>query len=203
MVLSQVNEALAQGRSAAARQLWEQGVQQLKTAVKRLQQLEKVQPKLQEAGRLYEQVNQLLQQGRYGEALPLMQRSVAIVEQALGPAHPEVADSLHHLASLYQLQGNYWAAEPLFRRSLAILEQALGPAHPEVATSLNNLALLYWAQGNLPQSLPLLQRAADIEEAHLARNLVVGDETYKRQFLATQELAESSDGLGMPLSDLA
>ncbi len=82
-------------------------------------------------------------QGNYGEAEPLYRRSLAILEKALGPEHPDVATSLNNLALLYKTLGNYAEAEPLYRRSLAIWEKALGPEHPDVATSLNNLAALY------------------------------------------------------------
>jgi tetratricopeptide (TPR) repeat protein len=59
-------------------------------------------------------------QGRYAEAEPLYQRSLAIREQALGAEHPDVAQSLNNLAELYRAQGRYAEAEPLYARSLAI-----------------------------------------------------------------------------------
>ena len=73
-------------------------------------------------------------QGRYADAEPLFKRSLAIREKALGPDHPDVAQSLNNLAELYQAQGRYADAEPLYKRSLAIREKALGPDHPDVAT---------------------------------------------------------------------
>ena len=69
------------------------------------------------------------------------------LEKALGPEHPDVAQSLNNLAGLYQAQGQYAKAEPLHQRALAIREKALDPDHPDVAESLNNLALLYKTQG--------------------------------------------------------
>jgi tetratricopeptide (TPR) repeat protein len=59
-------------------------------------------------------------QGKYSQAEPLYQRSLAIVERAVGPEHPNVATSLNNLARLYQAQGKYSQAEPLYQRSLAI-----------------------------------------------------------------------------------
>ena len=72
----------------------------------------------------------LYQQGRYAEAEPPYKRALAIREQALGPEHPEVANSLSSLAALHRAQGRYGEAEPLFKRALAIYEKALGPDHP-------------------------------------------------------------------------
>jgi len=46
-------------------------------------------------------------QGRYAEAEPLLKRSLAITEKALGPDHRDVGTSLNRLAYLYQLQGRY------------------------------------------------------------------------------------------------
>ena len=69
-------------------------------------------------------------QGKYAEAEPLYQRSLAIREKALGKDHPDVATSLNNLAALYHNQGKYAEAEPLYQRSLAIWEKALGKTIP-------------------------------------------------------------------------
>ncbi len=124
---------------------------------------------LAEAKRLNQQVLQLLNQGKYSEAIPLAQRALAIREKTLGREHPDVATSLNNLALLYDNQGNYPQAEPLYQRSLAIWEKALGREHPDVASSLNNLAALYYNQGNYTQAEPLYQRALAIREKALGR----------------------------------
>ena len=51
-----------------------------------------------EAAALNQQVLQLYSQGRYSEAIPLAQRTLAIVEKALGPDNPDVATALNNLA---------------------------------------------------------------------------------------------------------
>src|SRR5262249_1183253 len=86
-------------------------------------------------------------QGRYADAEPLPQRALVILEQTLGPGHPDVAASLNGLALLYHTQGRYAQAEPLYQRALAIVEHVLGSLHPLVAKGLNNLAGLYRHQG--------------------------------------------------------
>ena len=83
-------------------------------------------------------------EGQYAAALPLAQRALALREQALGPTHPEVAETLSILGLLYLAQGQYAQAEPLLHRALAIREQLLrGSRSPLIAISLNNLAALY------------------------------------------------------------
>jgi CHAT domain-containing protein len=102
--------------------------------------------------------------GNYSAAEPLLKRSLAIREKALGPEHPDVATSLNNLAELYRGTGNYTAAEPLYQRSLSISEKKLGSEHPDVATSLNNLAFFYIAMGNYTAAEPLYQRSLSILE---------------------------------------
>jgi len=74
--------------------------------------------------------------------LPLYERALAILEKALGPGHPHVAQSLNNLAELYRAQGAYERALPLCERALAILEKALGPGHPSTKRVSANLAAL-------------------------------------------------------------
>src|SRR3989442_917170 len=104
---------------------------------------------LAEARRLNQEATAIRSSGKFSEAVPLVQRALAIQEKILGPEHPDVTASLDNLAGLYRDQGKYAEAEPLYRRALAIGEKALGPEHPAVAESLNNLAELYDAQGKV------------------------------------------------------
>jgi CHAT domain-containing protein/Tfp pilus assembly protein PilF len=125
------------------------------------------QDQLEEIRRLQDRIGQLYHQGRYSEAIPLAQKQLNILEEALGPDHPNVAASLNNLALLYRDMGNYAAAEPLYKRSLAIGEKALGPGHRDVAASLNNLALLYRDMGNYAAAEPLHKRSLAIWEKTL------------------------------------
>ena len=105
---------------------------------------------------------------RYAEAEPLYRQALAIREAALGPDHPDTAQSLNNLAVLLRIQGHlYGEAEELPRRALAIREAALGPDHPETAISLINLALLFQAQGRYREAEPLSRRALAIREKTL------------------------------------
>jgi tetratricopeptide (TPR) repeat protein len=77
----------------------------------------------------------LYAQGKYDEAEPLYQQSLAIKRKVcaihlvtsscdhsckvLGEEHPNVAASLNNLAGLLKAQGKYDEAEPLYRQSLA------------------------------------------------------------------------------------
>ena len=96
----------------------------------------------------------------------LFQRSLAIREKVLGPAHADVSVSLNNLASLYEDMGKYAEAEPLLRRALGIDEKVFGD-HPELAADVNNLALLYQEQGKFAEAEPLLRRALAIMQMAL------------------------------------
>jgi Tfp pilus assembly protein PilF len=52
----------------------------------------------------------------------LYRRALAIREQALGPDHPSVSESLNNLGHVYYIQGKYAKAKPLYQRALAISE---------------------------------------------------------------------------------
>lgn len=100
-------------------------------------------------------------------AEPLLERALAIREQALGPEHPDVAASVHALATLSHEQGRYPEARLLYQRALSIRERVFGPAHSQVAQSLNNLAFLCYAQGQYQEALRLQQQALAIREQTL------------------------------------
>jgi tetratricopeptide (TPR) repeat protein len=103
-------------------------------------------------------------QGKYDEAEPLYERSLAMTEKFLGPEHPEVAQILDKLASLYQAQGKHAEAEPLHVRALAIVEKALGPTHVDMAESLENYAALLHKTGRDAEAAKMEARAKAIRK---------------------------------------
>ena len=99
-------------------------------------------------------------------ARALSDRSVAILEKALGPDHPLTAASLTTLGNLLFFQGDIAAARPLMERALAVREKMLGPDHPETAESLNYLSGILFAQGDIAAARPVIERAlANTERA--------------------------------------
>ncbi len=59
-------------------------------------------------------------QGRYAEAEPLYQRALPIFEKALGPEHPDVAQSLENYAALLRETEREDKAEEMEARAMAI-----------------------------------------------------------------------------------
>ena len=102
--------------------------------------------------------------GESARAEPLYQEALRIRQRVLGPEHPDTAQSLNNLASLYQDMGEYAKAEPLYQEALRIRQKVLGPEHPETATSINNLAALYQDMGEYAKAEPLYQEALRIRQ---------------------------------------
>src|SRR5580704_6843319 len=115
-------------------------------------------------GALNQRVNQLIEQGKYQEAIPIAERAVEVAKHTLVPDHPKTADALNDLGFIFQKIGNYAKAEPLYQEALRIRQKVLGPEHPDTANSLNNLASLYWAMGEYVKAEPLLKEALGIRQ---------------------------------------
>nr|MDJ0601048.1 CHAT domain-containing protein [Crocosphaera sp.] len=113
------------------------------------------------------------------------QEALAIRKQKLGENHPSTAQSLNNLAGLYSFQGRYTEAEPLYQEALAIRKQKLGENHPSTANSLNNLAFLYQAQGKISQAMYSLTQGVAVEEYNLSKNLNIGDDKQKQDYIRT------------------
>ena len=92
---------------------------------------------------------------------------MAIRENALGPDHPDVANTLSNLGALYDYLRRYPEAEPLFKRALAIDQKALGPDHPEAGHLLNNLAETYRETARYADAEPLYKQSLAVREKAL------------------------------------
>src|SRR5690349_6174983 len=84
----------------------------------------------------------------YGRALPML-------EETLGPDHPEVARCLANLSALYWRRGAAAEARPLAERALSIAEAALGPDDPKTALARRNLALMTAGDAPGPPAAPI------------------------------------------------
>src|SRR3954454_12097017 len=107
--------------------------------------------------------------GRTEEGLPLLRRSLAILEKTFGPDHPEVAAGRIALANSLIVLGHYDEAEPLARSALAIREAALPPDHPDLASALKTLAQIHAATGRLTDAVVDSHRAAQVVIERLSR----------------------------------
>jgi len=96
--------------------------------------------------------------------------SLALMEEELGPAHPDITVILENLGDLYLRLDRYAEAEAQYRRSLAILEGARQNLPVRLIHTLHGLSKVYIEQGDQRQAEATLERAATIIGPHPARN---------------------------------
>jgi tetratricopeptide (TPR) repeat protein len=106
----------------------------------------------------------------FSEALPLLRDALAINEKALGPKHPDTAQSLNNLALLLHTQGDLAGAKPLYERALAIQEKALGPEHSNTNAARGNLARLLLMSRQPTQAHALSEAALTAHDKVLGRD---------------------------------
>ena len=72
---------------------------------------------------------QYARQGRYAEATELMERALRVKRGLLGDEHPDVALSLHNLATVWMRRGEAERALPMFIDERETFTRALGASH--------------------------------------------------------------------------
>ena len=96
-------------------------------------------PEPREPRSIVENAEQAAAAGNYSSAEELLREAAALQEQALGPDHPELANTLNNLGVVCELTDNPIDAEHYFRRAYSIATATLAPDHPFVVTSSKNL----------------------------------------------------------------
>ena len=184
-LFERVSPEVAQGEAVTALELVEDGREQ----VEQLEREPLVQASvLATMGRLYHSL------GAFPEADSLHRRALALRRSHLGPAHPDVAESMYDLADALLRRGSFEEAHDLYEGALRIREVALPPTDIRVLASLRALAFshygsrAYAAADSLYQIV--LRRWAGPEwEAHPERALAVA--AYGDVFLAKGEAAKA------------
>jgi CHAT domain-containing protein/uncharacterized protein HemY len=113
---------------------------------------------------LYQKANQLYEQGKDRDAIPVEQKIIEILRRIRGPEHPETAEALYSLGFIFYKLGEYTEAEPLYLQALRIRQKMLGPESPDTASSLNSLATLYDATSQYTKAEPLFVEALRIRK---------------------------------------
>jgi len=60
-----------------------------------------------------------------------LQQALSIREQALGPDHPDTAQSVWWLAVVSEQEEQYEKAEQMYKRAISVYKQTLGETHPD------------------------------------------------------------------------
>ena len=105
--------------------------------------------------------------GKHAKALPLYERSLAIIQDELCPDNPKTAWVLNQLAALHVAMGAHAKALPLYEWFLALHEANLGPDHLSSGTISHILAGLHQAMGEHAKAFVLYKRSPAGNEATL------------------------------------
>lgn len=151
-------------------------------------------PRLAEAEKLSLEGAELAKQRLYHEAELRARTVCSLLEEALGPDHPELAVAVTNLGVYLSRQGKLDEARLLYEQAIRIREVTFGGNHPMVAKSLLNLAQLFKDKGDIPKAITLHERVLSIRETALGRDDVsVGEVAFDLgQLLAAGERLEEA-----------
>ena len=93
----------------------------------------------------------------YGESGQQLDRALQARRQLLGPAHLEIASTLHHQGMLAAAQGQFETAELRLREALAMKRSLVGPSHLSVQTTQQVLAATLASLQRLDEAEQMLQ----------------------------------------------
>jgi tetratricopeptide (TPR) repeat protein len=106
-------------------------------------------------------------QGRYDEALPLLEESHRLSERALGVDHPRVLEVQGSIGAMYAATGQVERSREILEAILPRLQDLLGPEHPTVAALHQNLGATLDSVGDHTRSTEHYRRAVAIFESTL------------------------------------
>ncbi len=108
--------------------------------------------------------NELEDRSDYARSVPMSDRAVALMREALGDHHPDLARILQSNGNKQLAIRNYALAKQRFEEALAIKEAVYGPSDPTVAMTVHSLGNFYTSAppNDLPRAQKLYERARDI-----------------------------------------
>jgi len=112
---------------------------------------------------------------RYAEAEDVLKRALKLIEDEVGPSHPDLTFTLTSLGILYTASGRYTEAENQYQRALTILEQDKLHFDTRIARVLHGLSITYAKAGRKSEAETMLAQAADHARRNLAGHAEMAD----------------------------
>jgi tetratricopeptide (TPR) repeat protein len=98
------------------------------------------------------------------QALPHLQKSLALADRAYESCDPRRALILNNLGNTLRCVGDLDGALARHQEALEMRERTFGPNHPEVAISLNAIGNVYFSKGDFAAALPYHRRTLEVRE---------------------------------------
>ena len=201
----------ARGNTVTAREVLDKGAAKITTDLK--DQPEVRATMMDTMGNVYRNL------GLFEKAATLLQEALLERRAVLGNEHPDVATSLHNLATVRAQRGEHATAEGLFREALAMRRRLLGNEHPDVAKTLGIMANVLYSKGDYAEAealyregLALSRKLMGNEHASVAMGLnnlalvlkekgdYAGAESLQREALALWRRLLGSEHPYLPLA---
>ena len=110
----------------------------------------------------------LIDLARLDEAYELLRETRDDYEAVCGPAHYEIAITLHNLGSLEYRRGDFAAAAATLQEAAAIKRASLGSRNPDLAITLHNQARCAEELGDAHAAIDYLREAIDLLDGIVA-----------------------------------
>ena len=129
---------------------------------------------------LLNQSNLATKEGRFDEAMKLVNRAINIFAERYGKRHPEYANALEQLAAIEEGQGHLQAAEKLRQDALEIASKIEGFDQFRIAVKQFEIGVLKSLQNDIHASLTLISKACDAIEKIISESAIVQSERQQR-----------------------
>ncbi|HEY7391144.1 MAG TPA: tetratricopeptide repeat protein [Bryobacteraceae bacterium] len=97
--------------------------------------------------------HELVSDGRYDEAAPLLERALSILQTAhQGRSNPRVAYAIASLSAIHLAKAEFPEAEKGYKEALEIDRAVYGEQHQFTAVALSNLGEVYLEKGDYPRA---------------------------------------------------
>ncbi len=120
-----------------------------------------------EASRMDHLGSLLLQEQRYEEALPLIQKALQTNERLYGEDNPKAQAARSNYAAALFRQERYAESEAVFEQMLRSRERVMGKDHPTLLIGLQNLAMVHLLRHQNEKALEVAQRGVEVAERAL------------------------------------
>ncbi len=131
----------------------------------------------------------MIEQGRYDDAVPYLERARDVWQNELDPRHPEAARPLISLGNVANYTGRHDDAVRHYEDALRRREEALGAQHPDLYGPLGNLGGMFNERGDHDRAIAYCTRALAILDATFGPSAPDGDN-------ARRCLAQAHQGKG-------